>query len=451
LTTLTLGSIEVLDVLERSGLPLEPIGPLCETIWHPVQNQARSNFKRIYTEPEHGVPFVSSRSMFGFPLRPERHLARTMKKLSDLMVPEGWLVISRSGTVGNVLYVNSSLAACAISDHAIRIEPRDVNAGYLYAFLASAYGRLLVARRTYGATVDELEPKHIAEIPLPRLGSVAESRIGKSVVTAYKLRDEANALLAGVEADLYRVLAIEPFRPADVEYLGGPASPRAFSTTSALLTSRLDATNYLPIARSVVHKLERGRYPLVQLGSRVSDIYIAPRFARIYVGSEHGTPFLQGSQMPLIRPYGLKHISNMRTDRMERWTLEPGCVMVTRSGTIGRVAVSTAAQAGWAASEHILRIVPRDGQTHPGFVWAFLSTPYGQHQLRSKIYGGVVDELTEDDTASLFIPDVPFKRQTPLGDVVLAAYEMRDKAQRLEDAAIGQLEKAVHDAAETGP
>ena len=33
------------------------------------ENQARSNFKRIYTTEEHGVPFVSSRDMFFFPLQ----------------------------------------------------------------------------------------------------------------------------------------------------------------------------------------------------------------------------------------------------------------------------------------------------------------------------------------------------------------------------------------------
>src|ERR1022692_2903624 len=41
-------------------------------------------FKRIYTDKRHGVPFVSSRDMFFLPLRPERFLSRRMLKLEDL-------------------------------------------------------------------------------------------------------------------------------------------------------------------------------------------------------------------------------------------------------------------------------------------------------------------------------------------------------------------------------
>jgi hypothetical protein len=38
-----------LDAIEACQHAKRPLGKLCGTIWHPVQNQARSNFKRIYT------------------------------------------------------------------------------------------------------------------------------------------------------------------------------------------------------------------------------------------------------------------------------------------------------------------------------------------------------------------------------------------------------------------
>jgi type I restriction enzyme S subunit len=108
-TTYAEGAFFILEEIETCNFPKDSFGNLCGTIWHPVQNQARSNFKRIYTKPEHGVPFVSSRNMFFLPQRPEKFLSRRMKKLGDLMVPEGWILLSRSGTVGNVLFVNKTL------------------------------------------------------------------------------------------------------------------------------------------------------------------------------------------------------------------------------------------------------------------------------------------------------------------------------------------------------
>src|SRR4051794_628401 len=67
---------EALDALESAPYPKKMLGTLCGTIWHPVQTQARTNFKRVYTLPQFGVPFVSSRNMFDLPLRPTRFLSR---------------------------------------------------------------------------------------------------------------------------------------------------------------------------------------------------------------------------------------------------------------------------------------------------------------------------------------------------------------------------------------
>src|SRR5271166_5208683 len=72
-TTYSAGAILALSAIELCRFKKKSLGDLCGTIWHPVQNQARSNFKRIYTSENHGVPFVSSRDMFFYPLKPGRY------------------------------------------------------------------------------------------------------------------------------------------------------------------------------------------------------------------------------------------------------------------------------------------------------------------------------------------------------------------------------------------
>jgi type I restriction enzyme S subunit len=144
-----------------------------------------------------------------------------------------------------------------------------------------------------------------------------------------------------------------------------------------------------------------------------------------------------------MRPLDLKFLSNRATKNIERWIIREGMVLVTCSGTIGRTAIVTAAQDGWAASQHILRITPRPGTTDGGFLAAFLSTPYGQHQLDAKVYGGVVDELTSADTADVWVPAVPEPEQRRIGDMIRRVYELRDEANDLEMKAIRQIEEAV--------
>ena len=209
------------------------------------------------------------------------------------------------------------------------------------------------------------------------------------------------------------------------------------------LGDRLDASHHVPLAASAVAKLKTGAFPLVRLKHRADDVYVAPRFARIYVEQNYGTPLLQGSHVPSMRPSDLKYISNRMTVKMDRWIIRKGMVLVTCSGTIGRTAVVSSGQDGWAASQHILRITPKTGATHPGFLSLFLATAYGQHQLNAKIYGGVVDELTAEDTEIIWIPDVPFKLQQPIGEKIVQAYEMRDQANSIEDEAIADIEAIV--------
>lgn len=441
-TTYSEGAFQALDAIEACRFEKRTISSLCGTIWHPVQNQARSNFKRIYTAEAHGIPFVSTRDMFFYPLQPARFLSRRMPKLGDLMVPQGWLVVSRSGTVGNILYVGEALAKCAISDHTIRIQPKEVPAGYLYAFLSSAYGQPLIARGIYGATVDEVEPKHLAVIPVPIAPERTKLAIHEKVMCAYAIRDAGNELFSLATEQLYTLLNVGKFNEEDVQYLGSNA-PRAFPVSSDDLGDRLDASHHLPVAQSAVAKLRTSSFPLVQLKERVDDVHVAPRFARVYVQEGYGTPLLQGSHAPSMRPSDLKFISKRMTVKMERWIIRQGMVLITRSGTIGRTIVVSSKQDGWAGSEHLLRIRPKAGVTHPGFLSLFLTTAYGQHQLNAKIYGGVVDELTAEDTEIIWIPDVPFDLQKPIGEKIVKAYEMRDEANSLEDEAIAEIEAVV--------
>lgn len=143
------------------------------------------------------------------------------------------------------------------------------------------------------------------------------------------------------------------------------------------------------------------------------------------------------------RIHELKYISNSQTDRMERWVIRSGTVLVTCSGTIGRVAIASNTMNGWAASQHILRITPKIGVSHEGYIATFLMTPYGQHQLQSKIYGGVVDELTAEDTAKVLIPDLPYAEQEKIGAPAREAYELRDQANALENQAIACMEAVI--------
>lgn len=434
---------EALRLLENCPFEKVELGSGVRKVYHPTENQARSNFKRIWTKENKGVPFLTGKQLFFLRPDKEKFVSRKMKKIDELLLPKGTILLTRSGTTGFPVLVNKYLSQFAITDDVLRIFPGTLPIGYIYAYLASSIGRSLVTKGEYGSTVDHLEAKHVTTIPIPLLPEDIQKSIHKKILRAYALRDRANQLFDKAEQELYELLGISSFTEDDVEYLGSESDPRTFELSSSDLMDRLDATHHVPVVRSALHKLSRSKFESIQLGSKVRQVYVAPRFARIYVEQEFGIPLLQGSQIPSMRPHNLEFISSTKTKKIERWIIQSGWVLVTCSGTIGRIAVSSSNQDGWAASQHILRIIPEDNLYHPGFLAVFLSTPYGQHQLKAKIYGGVVDELTAKDTEVILIPDVPYSEQIPTGETVMRVYELRDEANAVEDEAIAELESII--------
>jgi len=438
---------EALRILESSKFELVPLAALVGRVYHPTESQPRSNFKRVWVKRGEGPAFLTGKQLFFFRPDSDKFVSQRMHKLHELLVPQGTILLSRSGTTGYPVMVGKWLSQFAVTDDAIRIFAGTEPVGFIYAFLASSIGRPLLVKHEYGSTVSHLEAKHVKTAPVPLVPQELRKEIHASIMRAYQLRDESNQLLDQADSRLHQYLGVSTFSEHDIEYLGEGGKPKAFGISSSDLNDRLDATHHVPVVRSVLHKLQQGRFGLVRL-SEHADVYLPPRFGRVYVERNYGTPFLQGSQLPAMYPLQLQYISQSQTSEIKRWLIKKDTILITRSGTIGRVALVTEKQNGWAASEHMIRITCKPGRMHPGFLTAFLSTPFGQHQLKAKIYGGVVDELTDFDTAILMVPDIPASgreagAQVGIGILVSRAFEMRDEANMIEKAAIDELEARV--------
>lgn len=397
-------------------------------------------FKRIYTsDPQQGWPYLSANEVFMFRPQTERWIARSKapKTAERYFVKSGWILMSCSGVIGRPILVSRRLEKYFITHDLMRIIP-SLPSGYLFAFFSSWVGQTLIKQQQYGATVTHIEPHHLEGIPMPLLRKQDQDAIHEQIAKAYSLRDEANDLLDKAESLIYEELGLLPFDESKVPYLFGVTKPKAFTTKTSALDDRLEASYHVPRLKTILLMLKDGKYPTVPLGE-LADPYIPPRFKRIYVEPEYGIPFLQGSHVPMIKPFDLKYLSRKLHKDLVECLLHPGWVLVTRSGTVGRIGITPKAWDGWAASEHIERVIPK-GDNHPGYIAAYLMTAYGQIQLSSKIYGGVVDELTEEDTAKIIVPKAPIKLQSKIGNLVTDAYEKRCEANQEEDKAVARFE-----------
>ena len=423
--------------LEALGVDVSPLGNMVDDCF------ILGRFKRIYAEsPEVGYPYLSPTEAFQFRPTSTRWIAHAYapKAPENHFAKEGWILVSASGTVGRPILVGSRLAGFFLSHDVVRIVPSDsVPAGYLYAYLASWIGQALLTRDRYGSAIKHLEDHHVANVPVPLLPDTAMYRIADHMQQAQTLREEANRLLDEATEKLYKELEL-PRTPATTTDV---LPRRAFAALSSELHGRLDASFHDPVATATVNALKSGKYAPGFLDAICERIFHPGRFKRNYVTSEYGVPFIQGSHISLVKPFGIKHLAKTDERNLKRCRVGKHWVLVTRSGTIGKVSVVSSIAAGSAASEHLIRCVADESDYNPGYIALFLMTDYGQYQIQSKVYGAVVDELTEVDLGEVLIPDAPKDAQDTIGDKVLEAFEHKERANLLEEGATRALETLI--------
>jgi len=428
----------LIDKISSSGISIERVEDLAKDIFH------RTRFKRKYVSKKEGLPFLTPTDVFMFPLRPRKFV----KDPPDgLRVSKDWILITCSGTVGRTIICNSEIAKCILSHDIIRVIPKTKeHLGFLYAYLNTWIGQAFLTKDQYGATVKHIEPHHVANIPIPRIPDL-EEEINQKILQAHKLREEAQELLLKAEEMIYSELGLQKIDEDYVEYFGGEIGRlvKAFEVKASELDYRLDASYHVPILRKIKKYLSSSKYRLTKLGEVIDRIFIPTRFKRTYVKNpDDGVPFLQGTHIPMIKPMDVKYIWK-EMKNIEKILLKKYWVLMTRSGTVGRIGFVSDFLDGWAASEHILRIVLKNG-INPGYIVAFLSSPYGEYQIKGRVYGAVVDEIAEQDTSLIEDIDIILPggdEQDKIGSLIIEAYNKKDKANQIELEAIKLLERKL--------
>jgi type I restriction enzyme S subunit len=397
----------------------------------PLQSYAKEmfnlpRFRRIWAEK--GLPYMNPAEMFEFELRREKFVSpKSVSNANRFMVEQGWILITCSGIPGRLTLATKSLTDFFLSHDVIRLVPYpDELVGYVACVLSTWMGQALITQDTYGHTVDHIEPAQIENLPIPQLPDETQRRIHSNITKAHELREKGRELLASSGSMLQE--QIFESLPKEDE--------RAFTIGSGHLNERLDASYHNPTVVRLTELLT-SRMRAYALSEK-AKVTVAPRFKRVYVEGDMGVPFLQGSHISMTRPIDMKYLSKL-TPGLSRWIVEEGWVLVTCSGTLGRVSLVPSAWDGWAVSQHALRIKP-GRELDSGFLAAFLMSDWGRLQVLSKTYGGVVDEIDEAGMNEVRIPQVEDSVQKVIGQKAREAFELRERANIIESGTIRTLE-----------
>lgn len=395
--------------------------------------------KRQYVSRKNNraIGFIGSSEMLDCYPKPVKFMIDS-DSVDDLRVSEGMVLISRSGTVGNVAFVNKTLSKLLVSEHAIRLICKDY-AGYIYTYLKSKTGQLLIQSNIYGAVIQEIEPEHLEKIPIPDAPEDLKRRIHELIVRSYDLRDESNALIDEAEQILIDELNLPPLEEFQ--------NQKVFTVKLSNLRGRLDASFHAPIVGRIIEHLKAHAAEVTTVAdNRISRAVVLPgRFKRVYVDEGHGRIFIGGKQIGELDPSNKKYLSNIHhADRISNeLELRENMTLITRSGTIGNVALVPKHWENWIASEHVIRIIPASVDI-AGYLNIFLASDFGQELIKRNTYGAVVDEIDDKQVREVPVPLLKdATAQIRINALALAANEKRFAAYTLEQEALRLLDAEI--------
>lgn len=400
-------------------------------------------FARSYVDdPEYGIPFLGSTDILNADLTSLPRLSKTQVAANPrLVVRAGWTLITCSGTIGRMAYARQDMDGMAGSQHFMRVVPdtAKIPRGYLYAYLSSKFGVPLVVGGTYGAIIQHIEPAHIAELPVPRLGATFETKVHDLVERAAQLRSEAAQLLVESTAELEKLTRLP--------HLAVPASPMPFDTStvsSSALQTRLDGFFHSRFHTEALIAL--ARTPTKALAELATDIVEPLRFKRVAVDNPaFGVPFFGTSPLFWVDPVPNYFISR-KMRNIEQYLVDKRCLLIPRSGQlsgiIGSIVLPYGDVVGGAVSEDAIRVYFASEQD-AGFGLVALTSEYGRRQLKARAFGSSIPHLDVRHIGLIRVPDPGPEKRNLLGAKGARVAELRDEACRVEREARAMLEAAI--------
>ena len=399
-----------------------------------------SRLRRNYVSKlnDKAVGFLGSSEMLDVRPSPVKFMVND-NKVDDLHVKLGTVLLSRSGTIGNVAFVGETLSKYLISEHAIRLECREFP-GYVYACLKTKTGKTIVCSNIYGAVIEQIEPEHLSTVPIPNPPEEIKLKINDLIVKSFTLRDESNKLIDDATKLLTDELKLPPIEKLELDLYDQKASVETYSVKLSNLKGRMDGSYHVPVVQAIIDRLKANAAEITHIGDKTisKDIILPGRFKRVYVDEGFGRVFIGGKQIGELDPTNKKYLSiKKHGDRISKQLeLHENMTLITCSGTIGKVALVGKHWEKWTANQHIIRVVPAAIDV-AGYLNIFLASDYGHALITRYTYGSVVDEIDDRHVRDIPFPLLKDKAvQNKINEMALEANQKRYEAYLAEQEAL---------------
>ena len=435
------GAIEAKELLKKHEI--EALKNLTDGHNGGIFNGPR--FPRIYVDdPTNGVPFLGSTDILDADLSSVSLLSK--KQVAGnraLVLEEGWSLITCSGTIGRMAYARSDMQGMAGSQHFMRVVPdkSKIPPGYLYAYLSSRFGVPLVVSGTYGAIIQHIEPQHIADLPVPRLGAV-EDGAHELIQEAAEKRVDASRKVAEAIMRLQAAAGLKALNPSKLD--GIPLSVGSVPVSQVM--KRMDGAYHSGFHREALEVLDAASVSMTTVAN-VSESVVEPkRFKRVQIDDpEFGVPLFGTSALMWADPQP-SYLIPKSMSGVDELLIDQKTILIPRSGQIagiiGTAVLPYGGLIGGAVSEDAIR-VHCASENMAGFLFVALKSEYGRRQLKARAYGSSIPHLDVTQIGQVLVPDLPTEVKEEIGSLGLQSSKLRDEAIECESQARALVEHAI--------
>lgn len=202
---------------------------------------------------------------------------------------------------------------------------------------------------------------------------------------------------------------------------------------------RLEASVFDVDAKNARSLVEKGKYPATRIGGAngIATSYVGGRFKRIWV-EKSDFPIFQPSSIVDVKPTPDGYISQKTQTDIDALRVHKGQILMTCSGTIGKVSFVSRTLDNQIFSHDLLRI-HCNNPSDAGYLYAYLKSEVGNKILLTNSYGAVITHIEPEHLSTVPIPDAPQRIKQRINDLIVHSYELRDESNDLVDKATALL------------
>lgn len=194
-------------------------------------------------------------------------------------------------------------------------------------------------------------------------------------------------------------------------------------------------------ARQIINS---GKFPITTIcGEKgLANSFTKARFKRVWVKNSD-FPIFQPSTIVDIKPKPDGYISRRTQTDIDALRVHQGQILMTCSGTIGKVSYVSNTLDNKIFSHDLLRISCKD-EIDQGYIYAYLKSKIGNKILLTNSYGAVITHIEPEHLANIPIPDASFDIKKRIHTLIKESYQLRDKSNELIDNATQLLIDELH-------